>query len=162
MNPNPVVWFEIYVNDMTRAVTFYESVFFTQLTPLPTPVGDDGAAAALVKGRSLLPSGVARIEGRFDKGDSVRLQTLDGAVLGVSLAAYAADEMARIQGRHSTEIEALVGRLAVEGIDRIALMGGLAPSYRPRLSSRLADLLVEPAGDALDGALGLARRDPGP
>jgi len=46
MNPNPVVWFEIYVNDMTRAVTFYESVFFTQLTPLPTPVGDDGAAAA--------------------------------------------------------------------------------------------------------------------
>ena len=57
------------------------------------------------------------------------------------------------------DIEALIGRLTAEGIGRIALMGGLAPSYRRRLSSRFAGLLVEPAGDALDGALGLARRD---
>lgn len=59
------------------------------------------------------------------------------------------------------DIEALIGRLTAEGIGRIALMGGLVPSYRRRLSSRFAGLLVEPAGDALDGALGLARRDAG-
>jgi len=59
------------------------------------------------------------------------------------------------------DIEALIGRLAAEGVGRIALMGGLAPSYRRRLSPRFADLLVEPAGDALDGAIGLARRDDG-
>ena len=63
--------------------------------------------------------------------------------------------------RKVADIEALIGRLAAEGIGRIALMGGLAPSYLRRLSSRFADLLVEPAGDALDGALGLARRDAG-
>ncbi|MCM5559603.1 BadF/BadG/BcrA/BcrD ATPase family protein [Pleomorphomonas sp. JP5] len=57
------------------------------------------------------------------------------------------------------EIEALIGRLAGEGIDRIALVGGLASSYLPRLSSRFACLIAEPAGDALDGALSLARRD---
>jgi glutamate 5-kinase len=33
----------------------------------------------------------------------------EGALLGVGLAAYAADEMDRIRGRHSGEIEALVG-----------------------------------------------------
>jgi predicted enzyme related to lactoylglutathione lyase len=32
--PNPVGWFEIYVNDLPRAKTFYEAVFQTQLTPL--------------------------------------------------------------------------------------------------------------------------------
>ncbi len=106
------------VRDGARATLFtapatplaaYKQWIAGSLEPTGALFIDDGAAAALLKGRSLLPSGVARIEGRFDKGDSVRLQTLDGAVLGVGLAAYPADEMARIQGRHSTEIEALVG-----------------------------------------------------
>ena len=44
MRPNPVVWFEIYVADMARAKAFYENVFQTQLTPLPTPAGEAAAA----------------------------------------------------------------------------------------------------------------------
>ena len=32
---NPVVWFEIYVNDMDRARRFYESVLDIELTHLP-------------------------------------------------------------------------------------------------------------------------------
>lgn len=42
--PNPVVWFEIYVGDLARAQRFYETVFQIQLTPLPTPEG--GASEA--------------------------------------------------------------------------------------------------------------------
>lgn len=34
---NPVVWFEIYVDDMQRAQKFYEQVFDTKLNELPTP-----------------------------------------------------------------------------------------------------------------------------
>ena len=41
-NKNPVVWFEIYVNDMQRAKKFYEKVLDTKLTELPNPT-DDGA-----------------------------------------------------------------------------------------------------------------------
>lgn len=41
-NENPVVWFEIYVNDIKRAQKFYETVFQTKLTELPNPT-DDGA-----------------------------------------------------------------------------------------------------------------------
>ena len=44
MKPNPVVWFEIYVQDMARAQRFYETVFQTSLSPLPTPEGDASAA----------------------------------------------------------------------------------------------------------------------
>ncbi|MEZ5535250.1 MAG: VOC family protein [Thiolinea sp.] len=40
MKPNPVVWFEIYVQDMPRAKAFYETVLETTLEKLPTPPGD--------------------------------------------------------------------------------------------------------------------------
>lgn len=36
---NPVGWFEIYVDDMQRAVKFYETVLATTLTALPMPAG---------------------------------------------------------------------------------------------------------------------------
>lgn len=39
MTKNPVVWFEIYVEDMTRAKTFYESVFQVELNRLDDPNG---------------------------------------------------------------------------------------------------------------------------
>lgn len=35
---NPAGWFEIYVNDVTRARAFYEAVFQVALNKLPTPV----------------------------------------------------------------------------------------------------------------------------
>ena len=40
MSPNPVGWFEIYVDELPRAKAFYEAVFQCQLEPLPTPVGE--------------------------------------------------------------------------------------------------------------------------
>lgn len=36
-NANPVVWFEIYVEDMERATKFYESVFNVKLKKLGNP-----------------------------------------------------------------------------------------------------------------------------
>ena len=43
MKPNPIVWFEIYVQDMARAAKFYETVFQCTLESLPAP---DNAGAA--------------------------------------------------------------------------------------------------------------------
>ncbi len=70
---------------------------------------DAGAVTALRAGRSLLPSGIRAVEGRFDKGDSVILKTADGLRAGVGLAAYPAEEMALILGRNTSDMEALVG-----------------------------------------------------
>ncbi|MFB6340939.1 VOC family protein [Saccharicrinis sp. FJH62] len=36
-NENPVVWFEIYVNDLNRAKKFYETVFKFELSEMPMP-----------------------------------------------------------------------------------------------------------------------------
>lgn len=87
----------------------YKSWIAGSLEPAGSLTVDDGAAEALAGGRSLLASGVRRVEGRFDRGDCVRVVRADGRGLGVGLAAYAADEMERIRGRHSGEIEDLVG-----------------------------------------------------
>lgn len=70
---------------------------------------DEGAVRALKSGKSLLPSGIASVSGAFEKGDSLRLLDPSGAVVGVGLAAYPADEIALIRGRHSDEIETLLG-----------------------------------------------------
>lgn len=36
--PNPVCWFEIYVNDLERATKFYETVFQLKLEEMPSPM----------------------------------------------------------------------------------------------------------------------------
>ena len=43
MKPNPVAWFEIYVDDMARATAFYETVLKTSLEKLEDPTDSDGA-----------------------------------------------------------------------------------------------------------------------
>lgn len=40
MKPNPVVWFEIHVQDMARARKFYEAVFQCPLETLKSPAGE--------------------------------------------------------------------------------------------------------------------------
>lgn len=87
----------------------YKSWIAGSLEPAGTLTVDAGAAEALTAGRSLLSSGVRQVEGRFDRGDCVRVADEGGRSLGVGLAAYAAEEMERIRGRHSGEIETIVG-----------------------------------------------------
>jgi glucosamine kinase len=53
---------------------------------------------------------------------------------------------------------AMIDRLLALGAKRIALMGGLAKTYHRLLVPRFADILVAAEGDALDGALALARQ----
>jgi glutamate 5-kinase len=70
---------------------------------------DDGAAAALGSGRSLLPAGVVKVSGRFERGDLVVVRNRVGLELARGLAAYSAEDAKRIAGHKSREIEALIG-----------------------------------------------------
>ncbi len=56
------------------------------------------------------------------------------------------------------EAGALLARLQQLGAERVCLMGGLSEPLRPWLPKTLLGLLCAPAGDAMDGALLLARR----
>jgi glutamate 5-kinase len=70
---------------------------------------DAGAAAALARGKSLLPAGVRAVTGDFGRGDPVRILGADGQHLAQGLARYTAPEARAIAGHHSRDIEAVLG-----------------------------------------------------
>ena len=70
---------------------------------------DPGALRALLEGKSLLPAGVVRARGRFDRGDTVSVLTAEGAEVARGIIAYSDGDAARIMGRKSSEIEGILG-----------------------------------------------------
>jgi glutamate 5-kinase len=80
----------------------------------PKPRGrillDAGAVKAVTTGnKSLLPSGVRGVEGEFEMGDLVSLVGPDSLELARGLASYPSQEIRRIQGVHSSQIEKILG-----------------------------------------------------
>jgi len=70
---------------------------------------DAGALRALLEGRSLLPAGVTGARGRFERGDTVSVLSADGTEVARGIIAYSDGDAARIMGRKSAEIAALLG-----------------------------------------------------
>jgi glutamate 5-kinase len=79
------------------------------LNPAGAVIVDQGAAKALIHGASLLSVGVGSIEGHFERGDTVAIKTAKGKVLGHGMSAYSSADALRILGRHSDEIEEILG-----------------------------------------------------
>lgn len=80
------------------------------LKPKGSITVDEGAMQAITKrGKSLLPSGIVKVEGRFEYGDAVSLQGLNGKEIGRGLSNYTLDELRKIQGHQTKDIEALLG-----------------------------------------------------
>ena len=69
---------------------------------------DDGAARAVQAGKSLLPAGVVRVEGAFERGDTVRITRADGTDIGRGIAAYGSEDAARIAGKRSADIATIL------------------------------------------------------
>ena len=73
-------------------------------------VVDPGARRALTEGgRSLLPSGVRSVQGQFGVGDPVDIAVDPGRPFARGLAGYGADEVRRIAGLKTSEIERALG-----------------------------------------------------
>lgn len=69
---------------------------------------DDGAAKALKSGKSLLPSGVTKVTGKFKRGDLVVIRS-NGEDIARGLIAYSSINAKKIIGKQSDEIEEIVG-----------------------------------------------------
>lgn len=80
-----------------------------RLTSEGTITIDSGAATALGEGNSLLAAGIIAIEGQFERSDVVEIANSDGRVIARGLAEYDALDCAKIIGRRSSELEALLG-----------------------------------------------------
>jgi glutamate 5-kinase len=90
-----------------------------------TLVVDDGCAAALGRGGSLLATGIIGIEGTFRRGDAVAVRDSAGRPLAQGLVEYNAAEVDAIKGRRSEELADLLGyapRSAVIHRDQLVLL----------------------------------------
>ncbi len=96
----------------TTPAAAYKSWIAGSLAPQGAVVVDDGAAAALRSGKSLLAAGVKAIEGRFGKGDAVVVRDLTGGEIGRGLSRYDAADAKAIAGLRSDAIEAALGYTA--------------------------------------------------
>ena len=80
------------------------------LKPKGTVVIDEGACAAILnRGKSLLPSGIIRVEGDFSVGAPVAVRKENADVLAVGLVNYNSDDIIKIMGLKTTMIERCLG-----------------------------------------------------
>jgi glutamate 5-kinase len=85
------------------------------LRPAGALVVDAGAKRALVEGKkSLLPSGVKAVRGRFGTGESVSVVDDGGQEFARGLCGFDSDEMEQIAGKRSGELEPILGYRTVE------------------------------------------------
>lgn len=71
---------------------------------------DEGARDALInKGKSLLALGITSVEGDFESGEAVSLVGPDGVAFAKGLVNYNSHEIEKIKGKHSSEIEGVLG-----------------------------------------------------
>lgn len=71
---------------------------------------DEGAVKAILKnGKSLLPSGIRKVDGDFDVGDAVYCIDERGEKIAKGLVNYSSCEIKLIKGKKSTEIEKILG-----------------------------------------------------
>lgn len=72
-------------------------------------VVDDGAIAALGRNKSLLPSGIMSVSGKFSIGDVVKITSLSGFELGRGKVRYSVVDVNKIKGKKSSEIYEILG-----------------------------------------------------
>ncbi len=70
---------------------------------------DAGAAAALRRRRSLLAAGITEVTGDFEGGSAVGIKGPDGVEIAHGLSSYSSDETSQMIGKHSDEIEEIMG-----------------------------------------------------
>lgn len=71
---------------------------------------DAGAAQALTRrGKSLLPSGIVKVAGKFDKGANVTVVGPEGKPVARGLTNYSAEQLDKIKGLKSSQIAQVLG-----------------------------------------------------
>jgi glutamate 5-kinase len=81
----------------------------SSVSPKGEVVIDDGATKALSNGKSLLAAGIIKVSGKFKKGDHIKILDKKNSECARGLSSFSSDEILRIMGCHSREIEKILG-----------------------------------------------------
>ena len=81
----------------------------SSVSPRGELVIDDGAKKALNNGKSLLAAGIKKVSGNFKKGDHIKILDKENNEFARGLSSFSSNEISKIMGRHSKDIEKLLG-----------------------------------------------------
>jgi glutamate 5-kinase len=85
--------------------------------PAGTIVVDEGCARAVAQNnRSLLPAGVVKVEGAFERGDVVAIHDTQGRLLARGLSNYGAADVDRIRGKKTADVRSLLHESAYDEV----------------------------------------------
>ena len=84
----------------------------SSISPKGELVIDDGAINALKKGKSLLAAGIKKLNGKFNKGDHIKILDKNLKEYARGLSSFSSDETIKIQGQHSNKISELLGYIS--------------------------------------------------
>ena len=73
---------------------------------------DDGAKKALINGKSLLAAGIKKVSGKFNKGDHIKILDIKRKEFARGLSSFSSDEINKIMGCQSNEIEKILGYIS--------------------------------------------------
>ncbi len=82
------------------------------VSPKGELVIDDGAINALKKGKSLLAAGIKKVNGKFNKGDHIKILDKNLKEYARGLSSFSSEETIKIQGQHSNKINELLGYIS--------------------------------------------------
>ena len=86
------------------------------ISPKGAVIVDQGAIMAIRNGKSLLPAGVKKINGNFEKGDHILVKDINNKEYARGLASFSSNEIEKIKGLHSSNIKNILGYSSREEI----------------------------------------------
>ena len=86
------------------------------VSPKGEVIIDQGAVKAINNGKSLLPAGVKKINGTFEKGDHILVKNQNNVECARGLTSFSSIEVEKIKGSHSKEIKNILGYYSREEI----------------------------------------------
>ena len=84
----------------------------SSISPKGELIIDDGAISALTKGKSLLAAGIKKVNGKFSKGDHIKILDKNMKEYARGLSSFTSDEISKIKGQHSNKINDLLGYIS--------------------------------------------------
>ena len=81
----------------------------SSISPKGELIIDDGAKKALTNGKSLLAAGIKKVSGKFNKGDHIKILDIKNKECARGLSSFSSDEIIKIIGCHSNQIEKILG-----------------------------------------------------
>ena len=82
---------------------------YLDCSPKGVLIIDSGAVRAIKNGKSLLPAGIKDVNGKFEKGDHIKVLDLNRKEYARGLSSFSSDEIFKIKGCQTNQIKKILG-----------------------------------------------------